>query len=331
MTTPETTVRAASAESDNPSRGSWDFYHWHAGVEGAYGLLLEALTFRDRGGHPRGLRIVGESRAGKTSFIENAIKRLFREQPELAAGLFRSQPPIESRDVEAAMRQRFLDGAGHPAAPLHPKGSDLKSLSDGIWSACTGFVWDEAHQFYFEKTSYFRNQSAALLRLTMNTRKRPFILMGTELVDSFVNLNPELANRLRARADLGRFSLDSDDEEERYRGMLSSFEAAAPVRFVPNLLQQSMVFRLFCADEGLLGNFMDLMERAIGRAQRAGKRVVEMDDLSDTYDDEFPERAALFNPFDSQPDSAVIAQISARVAARQAVVGASRVRSRKAR
>ncbi|OUM02974.1 hypothetical protein [Variovorax sp. JS1663] len=277
---------------------SWHFYHWHAGAEQAYTLLLECLTMRDRDGNPRGLRIVGESRAGKSSFLANATTRLHKEHPELASGLYVSQPPLESRDIEGAIRQRELEGARHKNAPLHPKGPVLKAQSDHIWVSCTGFVWEEAHQFFLEKTKHFRMQSAAFFRLRMNEMKKPIIFLGTEVLHDYIRLSSELANRFRATAELGRYTLDNDAEEHAFVRLLADLEDKLPVTVVPSLQEPRMMLRCFCACNGLIGDLMDLTERAVQRAQAKGVAVIHQEDLADAFDSEFPERAAQFNPFD---------------------------------
>jgi hypothetical protein len=301
-------------EPDALDAGSsgWLFYHWHPAVERAYQELVECLLFRDRIGTPRGMRIVGESRAGKTSFLRNALLRLRREFPTLAKGLLMSQPPAESRDVDGGLRQRYLEAAGHPAAPLYPTGKELKALSDTIWTDCTGFAWDEAHLFYSEKSPHFIKQSANLLRLTMNERKVPFIFLGTEVLDAYVTQAEELRNRFRVRAFIGRFSIKNDRDEQTYFDFLQAIADAAPVAFIPGLTEQRMLFRMFCASEGLGGNLMDLIERVINRALRDGGDVVGLEDFAGAFATEFGERSDVFNPFEEHTDDELIDEIARR-------------------
>ena len=296
---------------DSGSAG-WSFYYWHPSAESAYQKLVECLLFRDRIGTPRGMRIVGESRAGKTSFLHNALLRLRREFPALAKGFLMSQPPAESRDVDGGLRQRYLEAARHPAAPLYPTGKELKALSDTIWADCTGFAWDEAHLFYSEKSPYFIKQSANLLRLTMNERKVPFIFLGTEVLDAYVTQADELRNRFRVRAFIGRFSIANDLDEQTYCDFLQAITDAAPVAFIPELTEQRMVFRTFCACEGLGGNLMDLVERVVNRALREGQRVVGLEEFADAFATEFSERADAFSPFEEHTDDELINEITRR-------------------
>lgn len=297
---------------DGTGIAGWQFYYWHRGAERAFQMLLECLLNRDRSGNPRGLRIIGESRVGKSAFLLNATARMANEYPQLAAGFFVGQPPIESRDVDLAIRQHILEGARHPAAILHPKGSELRSNSDAVLRDCTGFAWDEGHQFYLEKTDHFRKQATHFLRLTMNRTRKPFLLIGTEVVNLFVDTNPELRNRFRPRVDLTRFSLDTDDDEQELDKFFLALTTASPVSFDPPLTGAYMQTRILCGTDGVPGNIMDLCERVINRAIRKAGGVVHQRHWFTAYEDEFPVEAVNFNPFAGHSDSTVLKQIATK-------------------
>jgi len=313
---------------------NWDFFYWSKPLERAYGLFKESLTMRDRDGHARGMRIVGESRAGKSSFIENARKRLALEEPRLAQGLLVSQPPSKSNLDEFI--ETMLGHLGDPlpsarTTGIKPKDRLLRFMTH---ESFTGAIVDEAHLLMESKTDHFQNVAARWIRLTMNDTRRPFILVGTPVVNQFLDTNRELRERFRVKADIARYDLMDDESEADFERCLLALGEAMPIKVEPDFADAHMQVRMFNACEGLTGYLMDLVERTIHRAQTRDLPVIGLTEWADAFETEFPERAAVLNPFDTTDIGGIVQSIARRseaLAAEQRRLAASTSENRRAR
>jgi|SRR5581483_3485649 len=309
---------------DDAQRTGWHgFFYWSSDLSRAYELLVESLLFRDGLGHPRGLVIVGESRAGKSTFAARATVRLAVEYPQFANRLLSIQPPSSSREGISRLENNVLKAAKHPLAFTNAREPERAFAAEAMVTRAAGLLIDEAHLLYESKTTKFQEVSARYLRVMGNTTKTPLILLGTDVVRKYVALNLELSQRLRVTAELRRHDLDDAASAEDFAEMLSKLQEAAPVRFMPPLTEHQMMLRLFCTCEGSRGDLMDVVTRAVNRARRAGEDTVDVAAWQAAYVTEFPTRAAVFNPFDDVPIRAVIKAIASQRRARHAVASSA--------
>lgn len=282
---------------------AWSFFFWTRDCQSAYKLLTECLLMRDRDGNPRGLQIRGESRAGKSSFIKNAMARLSVEQPDLAKGLLLIEPPKQSSYGIEYVERELLKAAKHPFAHQSLKAAERLDYSQDVLRAASGVLVDEAHLFLEEKTLRFQGQSQRWVRSNMNVCKAPFVFVGTQVVAEYIAQNNELNQRFRAVAELERFDYLKDASEVEFKEMLRALAARLPIPVDFDISEERVAQRFFCACEGLRGDLMDITERAVHRAQMAGRTMLSLEDFGDAYETEFKTRAALINPF-TESDSA---------------------------
>lgn len=226
---------------------------------------------------PRCLLITGESGAGKSRLLEEAIGL-----PDISIEEGGVAPPfmyatIPSKPTVKGLSELLLNLLGDPA---FDKGTEqvktirLRKLMKHV--GVKVLVLDELQQFVDQGNEGVQHHLTDWLKGIVGSVKISLIVAGLPYSQQIIDMNKQLARRFYAPAHLVKFDWATQELRDEYVGILAAMQQEiCEVKF-PELSTPEMAFRMFCATEGNIGRLSNLLIEAACYAVKTKDREVTL-------------------------------------------------------
>lgn len=251
----------------------------YARAEAVLAALEDLLSFPTRTRMPN-LLLVGPTNNGKTMIVE----KFRRAHPGTAAAESEDGvallPVVKVQMPPGPDEGRFfgaiLDALGMPFSP-RDRIATKQDTAIRVMRA-TGarmLVIDELHNV-LSGSAMQQRRLLNLLRWLGNELQIPLVGVGTAEALRAIRSDDQLVNRFEPHP----LPLWSNDDE--YRRLLSTLEAVLPLRKPSHLADSALAGRILSASEGVLGEMIAIIIRAVVRAVDTGTEMISARMIEDT-------------------------------------------------
>ena len=235
---------------------------------------------------PRGMMLVGETGAGKTTILE-----YYREQYCALLNL-EIQPPKGKYPVLLTRLQADSGKKSFLRSLCIELGVDPKpreTVNDLEHRVITLIknreveivLIDEFHHLAGKAGKQHLDTIGDLIKNLMDITKVPFVLVGTLKALSVLVNHPELQRRFAASTKLTNLNLNSAEEEEQFKKFMSACHKNCGIPSVA--IDTTPMLERFClASKGRIGIITAIVETAINMAD--DEVGITMPDLADAFD-----------------------------------------------
>lgn len=242
--------------------------------------LDQAFEIAKGGGEPDSIAIIGPSRAGKTTVLQNFCDNHDRKvelERSYVPVILVPTPPLPSAKGLAGI---MLDALGHPD-PW--RGTELE-LTSRLKRCLAGtgtkmLVFDEFQHFYDRGRRTVMNYVADWLKVLINDTGITLVVSGLEQCLAVIDQNEQLAGRLSSPIRLDRFRWDRPQDRDEFISVLDAYqdEFKAHHYDLPQLDFERVAYRFWLATGGLIGYLSRLFRQAERNAMRDERRVITLD------------------------------------------------------
>lgn len=241
-----------------------------------------------RDGKPRGLLVIGDSGAGKTTVIEEFLRSTgYQKDPVVTEDGDRM--PVVHVELPSSPTFRQVASAimlelGFPV----DRNSNTKQILLRIAHLCEEMgveiiVIDEAHHIMQAKGDDEYNTSEFLKSL-LNGCKSQIALFGLPALLALRGY-PQLKRRFQPPVLLKPYHWDKKSGRLEFLAILDEFEAGVDLPEPSNLSKQWHALRIYCATGGHVGLVSKYLSEAYRRALTEGLPSIDMELLAEVYDD----------------------------------------------
>jgi type II secretory pathway predicted ATPase ExeA len=265
----------------------------------AVSRLCQSIELARRGLEPRHTLLIGESGAGKSWLAEHVASlfpRRLEQHENCKPVLVVSTPP---NPTLKGLAETILITLGDPVSH---RGTAVERLDRALvlLKKCEVeiVVFDEL-QHFLDHGKYNSLMSVTdWLKRFIDESRIPCVLMGLPRCDMILHANEQLRRRFSSRLELPAFSLDTEENELEFRGVLQSIDNALPTDGRSNFSNIDLTERLYFASNGLLGYLRALITGAFELMVAENKRVIDIQLLEQAFIDViWNEGRKSLNPF----------------------------------
>lgn len=252
------------------------------------GLELIEEVHRNRGieGHPRkGAMIVGDSRAGKSTLLNQYAERYPDDEFEGRNRRRVVKMVFPAGTTTGQVMADLLRGMGDPL-PTYGDAAERKSRFKDYLLALgvEVLMFDEAQHLVEGRTDVGALEISRWLKTLLDLHKVAVVLTGPEPVRRMINLNPEVSNRFLAPLTLQAFGNTAKVPLKDLRFALKKVQEHFTAAKGVDLSTTIMAWRFSLAAEGLIGLIVDIVQRACEYSIKDHRDTITEDDLARAYD-----------------------------------------------
>jgi hypothetical protein len=216
-------------------------------------------------GNPACLAIVGPSRTGKTSVLEQFASghQTTRTAEGLNIPILRVKTP--SKPTVKSLVEIMLREMGDPRFDKGTENVRTGRLMTLIRNCGTRMVMiDEFQHFYDKGQNKVMHHAADWLKVLVDDTRVGLVVAGLPGGLATIEQNEQLRGRFRTPVKLERFDWRNPADREEFVAILSAFyDALAAHVDLPDLTSAGMAFRLYCATGGLIGYLATLLSQTV--------------------------------------------------------------------
>jgi len=230
---------------------------------------------------PQCMSLEGEPGAGKTTLIRDYAaaypRKIMKDGIEIP--VFYSDIPSPATVKATAIT--LLKKLGDPAAE---KGT-LPVMNDrlvGFIKDCKVeiVILDEFSNLIDTETDHVLNQVSNWLKMLIKDTCVPFLVVGISgKVDRILNANAQLSRLFAYREILKPFSLDNTERTQEFTSFIKHSQNVIGICLSPNIPKGEVLYRIFYATDGVVGNIMNLLRYAGIFAKERNSEFIELTDL----------------------------------------------------
>jgi type II secretory pathway predicted ATPase ExeA len=245
-----------------------------------FNKIIDAIALAHR--RRKGLIIIGESGAGKSTILEYYEKKLKLEPSDLGdfkkVVLIKIPASPTLKNVTSAL----LDELGDEEPEKGTLDGMQRRVARKVEQLGVEMIMiDEFQDLLYTDTSKRMKNVGNYVKHIGDKYKVSVILAGLENARSVLSGHPELKRRFMATAELKAFEARAPEELAYFQQYLSIVEKQIGFQSI-NLGTESMAWRMYYATHGLPGNIASIVETAIDLA--AEDQKLKMAHFIDAYE-----------------------------------------------
>jgi Bacterial TniB protein len=273
--------RPLADESDDSRirRIRTDRWITYARAEAALSAMEDLLTFPKRTRMPN-LLIVGPTNNGKTMIVEKFRRAHPPDEASETEDGIACIPVLKVQMPDGPDERRFFGGILQALGFPHVPSESISRRQDSAMRMlrATGvnlLIIDEVHNL-LAGAQVQQRRMLNLLRWLGNELQIPLVAVGTAEALHAIQSDDQLANRFEP------VGLPPWREGEEYRQLLSTLEAVLPLRCASHLAKPAIAQKILTAAEGILGEVVTIVTRAVVRAITTGSEAISATVIDET-------------------------------------------------
>lgn len=224
---------------------------------------------------PGGGFITAPSQAGKSAICHKLLQqfpRVSQDGVEQVPVLFiRCGSGVNAKNLATVM----LRALHYPFS----KGMDANALAELLARALNAhgvrlIIIDEANHISEGGRQAMAKNIGNALKMVYQNSGVPMLVFGTEALINLIEIGDELANRLTARYQIGKFKFGNE-----FRDVLNTFGKALPIASEVDLDDLELAYAIFLATAGIIGHIKELLKDALRMAVRAKRSKITRQDF----------------------------------------------------
>lgn len=291
----------------------------HAAFQGALRRIGQCYRNAEARGNPACLAIVGPSRTGKTSVMEQFASGhpVVRTDEGLEVPILRVKTP--SKPTVKSMTEIMLREMGDPRFDKGTENARTGRLMTLMRNCGTRMAMiDEFQHFYDKGQNRVMHHAADWLKVLVDDTGIGLVVAGIPGCLATVEQNEQLRGRFRTPVTLERFDWRSPEDREEFAAILSAFyDALAKHVDLPDFTSADMAFRLYCATGGLIGYLAMLLSQVVWDAIDDKRKVITLKHLREAFahsvrsSHDYGDAPDPFGPrFATEPSEELLANVS---------------------
>ena len=263
-------------------------------------------------GEPQCMVLEGLTGAGKSTLVKSYAEAFARY--ETVSGtrvpIFYLETP--SPVTVKGMAARMLEALGDPAAHKGPLWAMNSRLIQYIKHCEVQLViLDDFHHLIDKETNRVLETVSDWLKVLIKETNVPFLVVGIEgRVEQILQANSQLSRLFAVRERLEPFQWNPTDEAtiKAFASFIKYAETGIGMALSDELPRAELLYRLYYATNGVVGNMMNLMRFAALLAQKQGGETLTLSILSQAFIKRLHKHVAKkANPFSRAADQHFVA------------------------
>ncbi len=221
---------------------------------------------------PQGRLLVGDSLSGKTSVLNEFMRRHpASDHPDGRAVsipvLYIQYPDTASEGVFGEILNKLNINLSGRVRPPEIRSTAVNSLKA---SGVRVLIIDEFHNL-LEGSANAQRKGLNSVKFLINDLGRPVIAAGTRSASTAIATDEQFRSRLRPK-ELARLR-----DDETFQGLLCSFEAKLPLRLPSNLFNEGPRGAIYRYSQGVMGYVSDILNSAAILAIKSGEEKISLE------------------------------------------------------
>lgn len=256
----------------------------HTAVQLAMSRIWQCYVAATYSKEPICLALIGPSRSGKSSVLENIESRdpQIRLDDGLIVPILRVSTP--SSPTVKGLAEILLAKLGDPSPGKGTETNMTSRLITLLKAAKTKMIMIDEFQHFYDKSSHkVMHHVADWLKLLIDQSRVALVVSGLPSCQAVLNQNEQLAGRFLAPIHMPRFDWKNGNLREEFIAILGAFQEGLSEYDLPKLDSDTMAFRFYCASGGLIGYVAKILREAIWNAISANTNVISLEDLAKAH------------------------------------------------
>jgi energy-coupling factor transporter ATP-binding protein EcfA2 len=238
-------------------------------------------------GEPQCIILEGRPGAGKSTLVKSYAASCSRyETPSgTKVPVFYLETP--SPATVKGMAARLLQALGDPAANHGTLWSMNARLVHFIHTCeVQMIILDDFHHLIDTETNRVLSKVSDWLKVLIKETQIPFLVVGVEgTVSRILAANAQLSRLFAIRETLHPFRWDTRDPEtiKEFTTFVAFAERLIGVRLTDELPREELLYRMYYATDGVVGNMMNLLRYSVVLAQQQDAATLTLDVLNAAF------------------------------------------------
>lgn len=253
----------------------------HAAFANATGRVNQVFRRSRISSEPICLPIIGESRTGKTTLLDELKSAHPRTRHDDGLEVPILQVKTPSEPTVMALAELLLAAVGDPRYNVGTKYQKTDRLITLMKAARTIVVSIDEFQHFVDKMSHkVLHHVADWLKVLVDEAKVGLIVAGLPRCQAVIEQNEQLRGRFLSSVTMPRFDWSNDASRSQFVAILASFQESIGRYFdVPRFDTTNMAFRIYVGCGGLVGYVAKFLDQLVWDAAESGARSVTLANL----------------------------------------------------
>lgn len=239
-------------------------------------------------GEPQCMSLEGVTGAGKSTLVKDYVAAFPRRNTQDGTTIPVFYAEIPSPATVKGTAAALLEQLGDPLAGRGTLWS-MNSRLINLIRACEVelVILDEFSNLIDTDTNHILATVSDWLKMLIKQTDVPFLVIGLDgKVDRILQANPQLSRLFAFRETLRPFIWDVQypDALKEFALFVQYTEKAVGLSLSNQLLRTELLYRIYYATDGVVGNMMNLMRYAALVAREKGKSWIDLNDLAGSFD-----------------------------------------------
>jgi hypothetical protein len=261
-------------------------------------------------GEPQCIILEGVPGAGKSTLVKSYAASCSRyETPSgTKVPVFYAETP--SPVTVKGMAAKLLQVLGDPAAN-HGTLWSMNSRLIHFIQTCEVqmIILDDFHHLIDKETNRVLGKVSDWLKVLIKETNIPFLVVGVEgTVRRILAANAQLSRLFAIRETLHPFQWDARNPEtiKEFMTFVAFAERLIGVRLTEEIEREDLLYRIYYATDGVVGNVMNLLRYAVALTQHREEDILTLEVLTQAFDMRLAEHVRKRSPFLPSTDPAVV-------------------------
>ncbi|MBN1955261.1 MAG: TniB family NTP-binding protein [Anaerolineae bacterium] len=239
-------------------------------------------------GEPQCIILEGVPGTGKSTLVQSYAASCARyETPSgTKVPVFYAETPAPV--TVKGMAARLLQVLGDPAAH-HGTLWSMNARLVHLLQTCEVqlIILDDFHHLIDQETNRVLGQVADWLKVLIKETNIPFLVVGVEgTVSRILDANAQLSRLFAIRETLQPFQWDSRNPEtiKEFMTFVAFAERLIGLRLTAEIAREDLLYRIYAATDGVVGNVMNLLRYAVALAQQRAEDILSLEVLTQAFD-----------------------------------------------
>ena len=259
-------------------------------------------------GEPQCIILEGVPGAGKSTLVQSYAASCSRyETPSgTKVPVFYTETP--SPVTVKGMAARLLQVLGDPAAHHGTLWSMNARLVHFIQTCEVQLIiLDDFHHLIDQETNRVLGKVSDWLKVLIKETNIPFLVVGVEgTVRRILDANAQLSRLFAIRETLQPFQWDSRNPQtiKEFMTFVAFAERLIGLRLTTEIKREDLLYRIYAATDGIVGNVMNLLRYGVALAQQREEDILSLEVLTQAFDMRLAEHVRKKSPFRPSGDPA---------------------------